>query len=145
MRSRRGFTLIEVVVATAIIGFAMASVAAVMNRMISDAEALRDRTYASWIAQNKIAEMRLSGVMPEVSTTSGELDYGNGRWFWRAVVSETQIENFRRIDVSVSYIDSEYVVRTVTGFVGLPMPPGSTNAQWRSGPGRDGAPGGPTQ
>ena len=123
----------------------MASVAAVMNRMISDAEALRDRTYASWIAQNKIAEMRLSGVMPEVSTTSGELDYGNGRWFWRAVVSETQIENFRRIDVSVSYIDSEYVVRTVTGFVGLPMPPGSTNAQWRSGPGRDGAPGGPTQ
>ena len=145
MRSRRGFTLIEVVVATAIVGFAMASVASVRNRMISDAEALRDRTYASWIAQNKIAEMRRSGVMPEVSTTSGELDYGNGRWFWRAVVSETQIENFRRIDVSVSYIDSEYVVRTVTGFVGLPMPPGSTNAQWRSGPGRDGAPGGPTQ
>ena len=145
MRSRRGFTLIEVVVATAIVGFAMASVAGVMNRMINDAAALRDRTYASWIAQNKIVEMRLSGVMPEVSTTSGELDYGNARWFWRAVVSDTGIENFRRIDVSVSFVDSDYVVRTVTGFVGVPVPPGSANSQWRAGPGSDGAPGGPTQ
>ncbi|HSG96513.1 MAG TPA: type II secretion system minor pseudopilin GspI [Woeseiaceae bacterium] len=144
MRHRRGFTLIEVVVALAIVGFAMASVAGVMNRMISDAGALRDRTYASWIAQNKIAEIRLSGVMPEVSTTSGELDYGNGRWFWRAVVAETTIENFRRVDVSVSYAESDYVVRTVTGFVGLPVPPGSANAQWRSGPGGDG-PEGPTK
>ncbi len=144
MRSRRGFTLIEVVVALAIVGFAMASVAGVMNRMISDAEALRDRTYASWIAQNKIAEMRLSGVMPEVSATSGELDYGNGRWFWRAVVSETGIENFRRVDVSVSYVESDYVVRTVTGFVGVPVPPGSANVQWRTEPG-GGDPGGPTK
>ena len=145
MWNRRGFTLIEVVVALAIVGFAMASVAGVMNRMINDAEALRDRTYASWIAQNKIAEMRLSGIMPEVSTTSGELDYGNGRWFWRAVVAETGIENYRRIDVSVSYVGSDYVVRTVTGFIGLPAPPGSANVQWRSAPGGGRAPGGPTQ
>jgi general secretion pathway protein I len=144
MKYRRGFTLIEVVVALAIVGFAMASVAGVMNRMISDAEALRDRTYASWIAQNKIAEMRLSGVMPEVSTTSGELDYGNGRWFWRAVVSETGIENFRRVDISVSHVEDDYIVRTVTGFFSLPVAPGSANEQWRTGPGGDG-PGGPTQ
>jgi general secretion pathway protein I len=101
---------------------------------------MRDRTYASWIAQNKIVELRLSGSTPEVSTTTGELEYGNNQWSWRAVVSETGIENFMRIDVSVSYADSDYVVRTVTGFVGEPIAPGVSNRQWLST-----VPSGPTQ
>lgn len=118
-------------VALTIVAFSLTAVAASMSQMIDAANAMRDRTYASWIAQNKLAEMRLTNIVPEVSTTSGELDFGYGRWAWRAVVSETGIENFMRIDVSISYADSDYVIRTVTGFVGEPVsggqagPPGS--------------------
>ena len=140
MRSNRGFTLVEVMVSLAIVAFALTAVAASMNQMIDSANTMRDRTYASWIAQNKITEMRLADVTPDLSTTSGEVDYGNNRWVWRAVVSETGIEGFRRIDVSVSYADSDFVVRTVTGFVGAPVPPGVANQQWRSSP-----VGGPTE
>jgi general secretion pathway protein I len=142
MRSSRGFTLVEVLVALAILALALTAAAASMSQMIDAANSMRDRTYASWIAQNKLAEMRLAGTIPEVSTTSGELDYGQARWEWRAVVSETGIENFMRVDVSVSYAGEEYVVRTVTGFVSEPVAPGRANQAWRSGP----APaGGPTQ
>ena len=133
MRAERGFTLIEVMVALAIVAFSLTAVAASMNQMIDAANTMRDRTYASWIAQNKIAEMRLANVLPEVSTTSGEVDYGYARWEWRAVVSETGVENFMRVDVSVSAVDNDYVIRTVTGFIGEPVPPGQANAIWQSG------------
>jgi general secretion pathway protein I len=129
-RSDRGFTLIEVMVSLAIVAFALTAVAASMNQMIGAATAMRDRTYASWIAQNKIAEFRLGNALPEVSTTSGEVEYANSRWSWRAVVSETGVQDFVRVDVSVSHADSDYVVRTVTGFVGRPMSPGVANQQW---------------
>ena len=136
----RGFTLIEVMVALIIVAFSLTAVAASMSQMIDAANAMRDRTYASWIAQNKLAEMRLAGTMPEVSTTNGEVEYGNTSWEWRAVVSETGIENFMRIDVSITHIESEYVIRTVTGFMGEPVPPGQANQVWR----QRRAPNGPT-
>lgn len=113
-------------VALTIVAFSLTAVAASMSQMIDAANAMRDRTYASWIAQNKLAEMRLAGTIPEVSTTSGELDYANARWAWRAVVSETGIENFMRIDISITYADSDYEIRTVTGFVGEPVSGGQT-------------------
>lgn len=141
MRAERGFTLIEVMVALAIVAFSLTAVAASMNQMIESANAMRDRTYASWIAQNKLTEMRLAGTVPDVSTTSGELDFGNGRWEWRAVVSETGIDNFMRVDMSVSRVDEDYVIRTVTGFIGEPVRPGQANRQWQTTPVR---PGGPT-
>jgi len=109
-------------VALTIVAFSLTAVAASMSQMIDAANVMRERTYASWIAQNKIAEMRLENTLPEVSTSSGELDYANSAWAWRAVVSETGIENFMRIDVSISHAGSDYVVRTVTGFIGEPIP-----------------------
>ena len=83
--------MIEVMVALTIVAFSLTAVAASMNQMIDAANVMRERTYASWIAQNKIAEMRLANTVPEVNTTSGDVDYANATWSWRAVVSETGI------------------------------------------------------
>ncbi len=128
-----GFTLIEVMVALTIVAFSLTAIAASMNQMIDAANTMRDRTYASWIAQNKIAELRLENVTPEVSSTSGEVDYGNGQFEWRAVISETGVEEFYRVDVSISHVGSEYIIRTVTGFIGEPVPIGSSNQIWNRG------------
>ncbi len=128
----RGFTLLEVMVSLAIVALSLTAVAAAMNQMIGTATTMQERTYASWIAQNKIAEMRLANVMPEVSTSSGEVEFGNTRWIWRAVVSETGVDNFRRIDVTVSNEGDDYEIRTVTGFVGEPQSaPGRAFGTWR--------------
>jgi general secretion pathway protein I len=130
----RGFTIIEVMVALAIVAFALTAIAASMGQMIDAANAMRDRTYASWIAQNKIAEMRLANVLPEVTSTSGEIDYAGTEWAWRAVVSETGVENLFRVDVTVSYPGQDNGVRTVTGFIGEPVIPGQGNNSWNRGP-----------
>jgi general secretion pathway protein I len=120
-------------VALTIVAFSLTAIAASMNQMIDAANTMRDRTYASWIAQNKIAELRLANVSPDVSTTSGEVDYASTEWSWRTVISETGIENFYRVDVSVSQTGSEYVIRTVTGFIGEPVPAGRANQIWSRG------------
>jgi general secretion pathway protein I len=131
MKPERGFTLVEVMVALAIVALALTAMASSMNTMIDNASTMRERTYASWIAQNKIAELRLAGVLPEVGTNSGELEYGGTQWSWRATISETGVESFMRIDVSVSLYDSDYDIRTVTGFVGLPPGRNVANSVWQ--------------
>lgn len=129
----RGFTLIEVMVALAIIGLALIAVGSKMGQMVDTANTMRERTYASWIAQNKITELRLANVLPEVSSASGEVEYAGAEWRWRSVISETGVENLFRIDVSVGYPGSDDDVRTVTGFIGEPIIPGQGSRAWQRG------------
>ena len=119
--------------ALAIIALSLSFIMVAITQSIDTANTLRDRSYAVWIAQNKITEMRLANVVPGLSATSGEVEYANGLWDWRAVVSETGIENLVRVDVSVSHAGSEDVVRSVTGFIGEPIAPGQSNRVWNSG------------
>ncbi len=137
----RAFTLVEVMVALAIIALSLTAVAAKMGRMIDTSNSMRERTYASWIAQNKITEFRLANVIPEVSATSGEVEYANTTWRWRAVISDSGIENLFRVDVAVSYGvgDNDDVIRTVTGFIGEPVIPGQSNRTWNRGSENSGA------
>ena len=125
-----GFTLIEVMVALAIAGLSLAAVAASVSQMVDAGSAMQERTYASWIAQNTITELRLSNELPEVSSTSGEVLYASIEWDWRATVSETGVENLFRVDVEVSYAGSDDIIRTVTGFIGEPGIPGEGNRVW---------------
>ena len=135
-----GFTLIEVMVALSIVALSLTAVTASISQMINSAESMRNRTYASWIAQNRIAELRLADTAPEEGTTDGEVQYANTDWSWRAVVSETGVDDLFRIDVYVSLAGSDDNIRTVTGFVGLPGAPGEANRIWLCSPTSRGGP-----
>ncbi|MBT8080769.1 MAG: type II secretion system minor pseudopilin GspI [Gammaproteobacteria bacterium] len=128
-----GFTLIEVMVALVIVSIGLAAVGASVSQMVDAATTIQQRTYASWIAQNRIAEMRLENIIPEVDTSSGEVRYANTDWTWRADVSETGVENLFRVDVEVSLAGSDDTIRTVTGFIGEPVIPGNGNLIWSQG------------
>ena len=117
-------------IALAIIAISLTTIAVVMGAMMNNARTMRDRTYASWIAQNRIAEIRLSEAMPEVGASSGEVEFANVFWDWRAEIEETGIENLLRIDVSVYLSGADDPVRIVTGFVGEPAIPGQANQAW---------------
>lgn len=125
-----GFTLVEVMVSLVIVALALATMSVTMGRMLDNATTMRDRTYASWIAQNKIVEMRAAGTIPETGVTSGETEFALGVWTWEATVSETGVENLLRIDVAVSRPGAAYMIKTVTGFVGEPAIPGLANNLW---------------
>lgn len=129
-RRSAGFTLLEVMVALGIAALSLTAVTAAMSQMVDAASSMRERTYASWIAQNQIAEMRLSNVVPDVSEDSGEVEFAGLEWTWRSTVSETGVENLYRVDVAVSFVESDAIIRTVTGFIGEPGIPGQSNIAW---------------
>ncbi len=116
----RGFTLVEVVVALAIVAVGMLAVFKTIGDTVNNVTYLRDRSFAAWIADNRITEIRLSGQMPSVDETEGDLEYAGRRWFWTANVAQTPVEGIRRIDVRVrrdgDAEDSTLV--SMAGFVG---------------------------
>ncbi len=125
-----GFTLIEVMVALVIASMALVAVMASISQMIDAGTAMRDRTYAAWIAHNKITEMRLANIEPEVDDTSGQVEFADLDWNWTATVSETGIEFLYRVDVAVTFAGSDDIIRTVTGFIGEPTVIGESNRIW---------------
>jgi general secretion pathway protein I len=126
----KGFTLLEVMVSLFIVALSLTAVTTSMSQMIKASKSMRDRTYASWIAQNRITELRLAVVTPDVGSSSGEVEYANADWAWRTVVSETGVDDLYRVDASVSIAGSESVIRTVTGFFGPAGAAGEANRAW---------------
>lgn len=101
LRNSAGFTLLEVLVAVAVLGIAMAAVIAADARYADSAGYLRDRTMALWVAHNRMTEIELAPVWPDIGDSDDTVDMGTGRWHWRAHVQSTPDEHTRRIDVSV--------------------------------------------
>jgi len=98
----RGFTLIEVLVALAIV---VVGISALLGSLTSAADTtifLRDKTFAQWIALNRITEVRLKGEVLKKGKTEGELDdFAGRRWHWQQDVQQIALPGAWRIDVSV--------------------------------------------
>jgi len=101
-----GFTLIEVLVALAIVVLGMA---AVMGALTSSADTIvymRDKTFAQWVALNQITTLRLSGQPPPTGGSDGDAQFAGRTWHWHQEVVKTEIPGSERIDVSVRPADS---------------------------------------
>ncbi|WP_148862891.1 type II secretion system minor pseudopilin GspI [Marinobacter fonticola] len=116
----QGFTLIEVLVAVLVFGVIATAASEVASNYIGTYERIRDRTLATWIAENEITEMRLLENLPEISEETDEMDYANRRWQLETVVSATEDPRIRRVDVSVAVIvnDEARSLAQMTGFLG---------------------------
>ena len=128
-RDESGFTLIEVLVALLILSIALTAMAVTMGRMYANASLMRERTYASWIAQNLVVQLRSEGTTPDPGTDSGEVEFAGTEWTWETEISETGIDNLLRVDVAISHPGDEGIVKQVTGFIGEPAMPGTSNRQ----------------
>jgi general secretion pathway protein I len=135
----RGFTLIEVVVALAIVAIGMLAVFKTIGDTVHNVGDLRDRSFATWVADNRITEMRVSGEMPSVEETAGEVEFAGRSWHWVTTVSQTQVQGLRRIDVSVrrdTDPEDASLVR-LSGFIGATetaSPPSTTDWYGSGGP-----------
>jgi len=102
-----GFTLIEVLVALAIVAVGMAAVLGALSSSADTISYLRDKTFANWVALNEIAQVRISGQLPAPGKTDGDTDFGGRKWHWHQEVTTTQVPGMVRMEVSVRPGDSD--------------------------------------
>jgi general secretion pathway protein I len=123
MRRVRGFTLLEVLVALAVIAFALASLVKVTGGGAANAAYLRDKTFAHWVAENRLAQMSTrKNFWPATGADDGEMEIAGREWFWTTQVKKTPDRDMRRIDVEVRLEDDEDLapIAVLSGFVARP-------------------------
>jgi len=116
-RNKSGFTLIEVMVALAIVAISLGSAIAITSQDIMRADSMQHRTYANWIAQNKLAEYRINNIEPKVGTQDGSIIFSGNNWNWETTISKTGVVDLYRMDVAVSIASRQLPNRTITGFI----------------------------
>lgn len=133
IRRHGGFTLLEVMVAVAVLAIAMTAVIKAGAEMTANARHLQDRTFAQWVAGNVLTELQ-AGDFWDDDGGAGARAMGGREWYWEARVEDTPNPDFRRVDVDV-FRDGEddHPVATMTGLVSDPgltdtmddLPPGA--------------------
>ena len=101
MHRTRGFTLIEVLVALIIVALAAAASMEAVSGAADSVTILRDRSFAQWIALNRITEQRVAATPPADGDSDGVVDFGGRRWQWHQTIERLALAGLRRIDVSV--------------------------------------------
>ena len=82
-----GFTLLEVMVALAIIAIALGALIKGGGDNASHTAYLKNKTLAQWVAMNKVAELQLKAKWPDLGTDRGDMELANNEWHW-----ETKVE-----------------------------------------------------
>lgn len=102
MSRTRGFTLLELLVAIAILAVALVGVMQTVTQGINSSIISRDRARAVELAEMKLTELRLDPTL-EPGTQEDEFDDLQPGWRWTSDVSETELEGLLRIQVTVSW------------------------------------------
>jgi len=123
-------------VALVIVALGMMAIMNSLNSYVVSAAYIEQKTLASWIATNKITELSVAPTWPAIDDYDEEVEFAGQQWRCEVVVSETDVDNLRRVDVSVMLVsDPESVVHKVSGLIEPPAPPGFLPPQWSSMPG----------
>jgi general secretion pathway protein I len=117
----KGFTLLEVLVALAILAIALAAAIKVSIENTENIRYLRDKTLAHWVAMNVITEIQIMEKWPRLGKQEGSAMMAEREWFWQMKISETEEKELRRLDVQVYYDDqNETPITMLVGFVDKP-------------------------
>jgi len=116
---QRGFTLLEILVALAILALSMGAIIKASGDFTGNHAWLRDRTLATWVARNVLVGFQLENAWPSVGEQKGTQEMGRREWRWVARVSQTDEPKLRRLDVEVylTETDEEEPVTVLSGFL----------------------------
>lgn len=126
MKHARGFTLLEVLVALGIFALVAASVLSATARSLQTAARLEDKTFALWLADNRMQELQLAETSPDDGSQKGEETYAGRRWLWQSQVQATSDPGMHRVTIWVALRPEsglrgkveEQALVTLSGFLG---------------------------
>lgn len=96
-----GFSLIEVVVAVAIIAIGLAATIKTVSTVGRNTALLNERIIATWVAQNAMARFELGDHTNPEKDHSGSEEMAGIEWFWNKEMFETEDPDILRVEFSV--------------------------------------------
>ena len=118
MRRAPAFTLIEVLVAIAILAVALAATTRAAGVATDGTLETRHRLLATWAAENRVAEIRARRLYPAPATTQFTTDQAGLALVIEETVSDTPNPAMRRVDLAVADArDAKRVLTRLTAYV----------------------------
>lgn len=118
----RGFTLVEVMVALAIVALALPALMFSLQQQVDGTAYLRDKSLAQLIANNKLVELRLltaaRGNLFQ-GRDSGVVELAGRDWYWTLETAATEVQAFHRVEIAVREgdTDEKQPLYTLVGFM----------------------------
>lgn len=121
MQKQIGLTLIEVLIALAIVGIAMTAIIKSTSQMIRGTNYLQDKTIAMWVGQEVMNEVRVgirnlstSDPLEEITTQLGK------DWRWKLSQEDTPNQRIKKIKVKVfanKTQDNDHPLMTLESYI----------------------------
>ena len=105
-----GFTLVEVLVAVAIVAMAVTGILMAMMRQIDGTAYLRDKLFANYVAQNQMELALLANAHTNQLPTeafSGSEEMAGRKWYWRAQPKNIQQPGVTQLAITVSDVEGK--------------------------------------
>jgi len=113
-----GFTLLEVMIALAVFAISAIALLSQSNQGISQTLYLQEKSYALWIAENKLTKLRLAKNWPALGNNTDHLNQFNREWLITTSITGSGEKSLRRVDVEVSRADGEAPLSSLRGYIG---------------------------
>ncbi len=106
IRSRQqGFTLLEVMVALAILSVASAGLITATGGYLKQSQKVEEKVIAAWVADNWLNELRLAETTPDSDEVKAEANMAGREWLLSAQVIDTASEHLKRLEIKVRRAD----------------------------------------
>ncbi|MFP1452780.1 type II secretion system minor pseudopilin GspI [Escherichia coli] len=99
---KRGFTLLEVMLALAIFALAATAVLQIASGTLSNQQVFEEKTVAGSVAENQTALLYLMTREQRAVSHQGESDMAGSRWYWRTTPLSTGNALLQAVDIEVS-------------------------------------------
>jgi general secretion pathway protein I len=120
VRSKKGFTLLEILVALAVLSIGLMAALKSSGMAMRNTTALKERTLAQWVMVNRVAELDLSRGWIELGTTRGTAEMAGRTWYWVISAEKTPDPDIRLAEVSVGLEEKTNALVSMVAFLDRP-------------------------
>ncbi|MEA3405618.1 MAG: type II secretion system minor pseudopilin GspI [Pseudomonadota bacterium] len=113
---QKGFTLIEVLVALAVVSVALAALSRAMGLTVSNQAGLEERIVATWVAQDELVKMQvLPDSRPEAKQ---DVAFLNRNWTTEVKTEATLIPDIKKVTMTVTEEGQDRAATSLVTVVG---------------------------
>lgn len=115
----QGFTLIEVLIALAIVAIAFTALIQSNAQSIRQTQRVQEKTLSHWVMKQGITMVQLGLIQPDPNQTHATRLLGQ-RWYWRAQTHSTSLKHVQQLQIRASLSISGPFTESLSGYLYVP-------------------------